>query len=83
MPAAGHRSRYASSTTRARRVGQEGLGLPAQGQVAAGSDLGDLRAESTGKQFFFLSTHFEPTNDKKGSKKYYNVRRNRRMPSSR
>lgn len=31
--------------------------------------------KSTGERFFFLSTHLEPTNDKKGSRKYYNVRR--------
>ncbi|MDQ7991429.1 MAG: endonuclease/exonuclease/phosphatase family protein [Propionicimonas sp.] len=29
----------------------------------------------TGERFFFLDTHLEPTNDKKGSNKYYNVRR--------
>ena len=30
---------------------------------------------STGKKFFYLSTHLEPTNDKKGSNKHYNVRK--------
>lgn len=34
-----------------------------------------FRQKSTGERFFFLSTHLEPTNDKKGSRKYYNVRR--------
>ena len=31
--------------------------------------------KATGERFFFLSTHLEPSNDKKGSRKYYNVRR--------
>ncbi len=31
--------------------------------------------KSTGEKFFFLSTHFEPTNDKKGSRTNYNTRR--------
>lgn len=31
--------------------------------------------KQTGERFFFLDTHLEPTNDKKGSNKYYNVRR--------
>lgn len=30
---------------------------------------------STGKKFFYLSTHLEPNNDKKGSNKNYNVRK--------
>ncbi len=34
-----------------------------------------FRQRATGERFFFLSTHLEPTNDKKGSNKYYNVRR--------
>lgn len=34
-----------------------------------------LEQKATGERFFFLSTHLEPTNDKKGSNKYYNVRR--------
>lgn len=31
--------------------------------------------KQTGERFFFLSTHFEPTNDKKGSRKNWNTRR--------
>ncbi len=31
--------------------------------------------KATGQRFFFLSTHLQPTNDSKGSRKYYNVRR--------
>ncbi|MGC4154337.1 MAG: endonuclease/exonuclease/phosphatase family protein [Propionicimonas sp.] len=34
-----------------------------------------FRQKATGERFFFLSTHFEPTNDKKGSRTNYNTRR--------
>ncbi len=70
MPAAGHRSRYASSTTRARRVGQEGLGLPAQGtsRRAATWRFEQNRPASCS----FLSTHFNPRTTR-GLEEYYNV----------
>lgn len=34
-----------------------------------------FRQKTTGERFFFLSTHFEPANDKKGSTTNYNTRR--------
>ncbi len=34
-----------------------------------------FQQKTTGERFFFLSTHFEPTNDKKGSRTNYNTRR--------
>ena len=34
-----------------------------------------FRQKATGERFFFLSTHFEPKNDKKGSRTNYNTRR--------
>ncbi len=34
-----------------------------------------FRQKATGEKFFFLSTHFEPKNDKKGSRTNYNTRR--------
>ena len=34
-----------------------------------------FRQKANGEKFFFLSTHFEPTNDSKGSRTNYNTRR--------
>lgn len=46
-----------------------------RGKSQRAATWGIFRQKATGERFFFLSTHFEPTNDSKGSTTNYNTRR--------
>lgn len=54
---------------------EKGSSFLPKGKSRRAATWGIFRQKATGERFFFLSTHLEPTNDKKGSRTNYNTRR--------